>query len=338
MVFILGAKLMRINVSCSKDYPIILERGVIQRLREYISDEHKIMIITDDHVDPLYADIVMNQFTRVYKTVVSNGEVSKSFETYQRCERELLKYNFSRNDIVIALGGGVVGDLSGFVAATYKRGIDFYNIPTTTLSMVDSSIGGKVAINVDDIKNCVGAFYQPKAVFIDMDVLDTLTSRHYYNGLVEALKSGMIYDEKLFELFEEDTLNVEEIIYRSLLVKKNVVEKDEKETGLRKILNFGHTIGHAYESYYHLHDYLHGECVALGMVKITDDVLIRKRLVKILEKMHIDTECDASKDKVFEYIKMDKKADDDKIDIIKVTKIGHCEIIRCQIDDLKEYL
>ena len=156
MVFILGAKLMRINVSCSKDYPIILERGIIQRLREYISDEHKIMIITDNHVDPLYADIVMNQFTRVYKTVVSNGEVSKSFETYEKCERELLKYNFSRNDIVIALGGGVVGDLSGFVAATYKRGIDFYNIPTTTLSMVDSSIGGKVAINVDDIKNCVG--------------------------------------------------------------------------------------------------------------------------------------------------------------------------------------
>lgn len=329
---------MEIEVKCARNYKIVLEKGVIQKLRDYLDDDHRMFIITDDNVPDIYANIVKNQFSNAYIYVVKHGEVSKSFETYETCLRKLLKLNFSRKDMVVALGGGVVGDLAGFVAATYKRGIDFINIPTTTLSQVDSSIGGKVAINVDDIKNCVGSFYQPKMVFIDMNVLKTLPKRHYYNGLVEAVKAGLIYDKTLFELFEQDDLDIEQIIYRSLMVKKAVVEQDEKELGLRKILNFGHTLGHAYESYYHLHDYLHGECVALGMVKIIDNDEIRERLIKILNKFNIDCYCDGDPDEVFKYLCLDKKADHDMIDVIKVDEIGEAKIVKCKIDDLRKYL
>ena len=175
-------------------------------------------------------------------------------------------------------------------------------------------------------------------VFIDMNVLKTLPKRHYYNGLVEAVKAGLIYDKTLFELFEQDDLDIEQIIYRSLMVKKAVVEQDEKELGLRKILNFGHTLGHAYESYYHLHDYLHGECVALGMVKIIDNDEIRERLIKILNKFNIDCYCDGDPDEVFKYLCLDKKADHDMIDVIKVDEIGEAKIVKSKIDDLRKYL
>ncbi len=299
---------MKIHVTCSKEYDIYLEKGLLERLHQYIDGNRKIFILSDDAVPKCHQQTVQQQFPDSYLHIVKHGEGAKSFavledcltqifilsddavpkchqQTVQQqfpdsylhivkhgegaksfavledCLTQMLRQNFSRKDLVIALGGGVIGDLAGFVAATYMRGIDFINIPTTTLSQIDSSIGGKVAINLDGIKNCVGAFYQPKMVLIDPLVLNTLPKRHFYNGLVEAVKAGLIQDEELFTLFERDELDIEQIIYRSLLVKKYVVEQDETEQGLRKILNFGHTIGHAYESYYQLHDYYHGECV-----------------------------------------------------------------------------
>ena len=164
------------------------------------------------------------------------------------------------------VGGGLVGDLSGFVASIYNRGIKFINIPTTTLSMIDSSVGGKVAVNLNDTKNVIGSFYNPEVVIIDPNVLSTLPTRHYYNGLVEALKMGLCLDKDLYNLFKHDIdSNLEDIIKMSILAKKNVVELDPKEENLRKVLNFGHTIGHAIESS-NFNDFYHGEAVACGML------------------------------------------------------------------------
>ena len=184
----------------------------------------------------------------------------------------------------------------------------------------------------------VHSISQPEMVLIDPCIEYFCQKRHFYNGLVEAIKAGLIQDKELFELFEQEELDIEQIIYRSLLVKKYVVEQDETEQGLRKILNFGHTIGHAYESYYHLRDYYHGECVALGMMAILKNPEIKERLSKILERLQIDTTCDAEKDKVFTYLGKDKKADHDRITIVKVEQIGHAELEDIPITDLRTYL
>lgn len=329
---------MRIEVNCSRNYPIIIEKGCLKDVKKYINDNRKILIISDDMVPQAYWESLKLQFKNCDIKIVKHGENAKSFEIYEDCLRTLLKLNYSRRDLIIALGGGVVGDLAGFVAASYKRGMDFINIPTTTLSQIDSSIGGKVAINVDGIKNCVGAFYQPSLVLIDPEVLKTLSKRHYNNGLVEAIKAGLIGDEYLFNLFEEDNLDIEQIIYRSLLVKKAIVEQDEKEEGIRKILNFGHTFGHAYESYYHLHDYYHGECVALGMMVVLDDEEIKKRLASILHKLDISTSCDANRNEILNLLLNDKKANQDMIDLIKVDKIGEAKIVNMPIKALEKYI
>ena len=233
-----------------------------------------------------------------------------------------------RTDLVIALGGGVVGDLAGFAAACYMRGIDFVNIPTTTLAQIDSSIGGKTAINAGGVKNNIGAFWQPRKVLIDLDVLSTLPRRHYINGLAEALKAGLIYDPQLYALFEQENIDdhLEEIIYRSLCMKKDVVEKDEKETGLRKILNFGHTIGHAIEGYYHMEEYLHGECVAMGMLYFIEDDALRQRTIRILERLGLPTDAPYDAEAIYEKLLADKKAGHGHITVVKVKTLGKAEL------------
>lgn len=327
---------MKIEVNSSQGkYDIILKRGILKELGKFCNLNRKVMVITDSGVPEEYLKTVLSQCKDGYSMVVKQGEQSKSFETYESCLRELLKNNFSRKDLLIALGGGVVGDLAGFVASTYMRGIDFINLPTTTLAQIDSSIGGKVAINVDGIKNCVGTFYQPKLVLIDFDVLKTLHKRHYNEGLAEAIKAGLIKDKALFELFEKEDLDIEKIICLSLAVKKYYVEKDEKELHERKILNFGHTFGHAYESYGKLKDYLHGECVAMGMMRILEDEEIRERLKKILIKLEIPYTNAYDEEEVLKYVFKDKKTYGSKISVIKVNKIGQAFIEEAEINDLR---
>ena len=255
-------------------------------------------------------------------------------------DERTLKERFSRKDLIVALGGGVIGDLSGFVAATYMRGIEFINIPTTTLSQIDSSIGGKVAINLDGIKNCVGAFWQPKMVLIDPDVLATLPQRHINNGLAEALKAGLIRDESLFELFETDDPmeHIEKILYKSLMMKKKVVEIDEREIGVRRILNFGHTIGHGIESYYHLHDVYHGEAVALGMMKMIKDETIRERLHPIYQRLNLKEDIDYDRQQVYDFITKDKKIDGGTLTIVLLRKIGEAYLKDIPTEKIKEYL
>lgn len=324
---------------------VIIERKSHLHLKDYIDFNCKVFVISDTQIPHSLKKEVMDQLENAVLIEVAEGEVSKSFETYQMLLEKLLSLDFSRKDMVLALGGGVIGDLAGFVAGTYKRGCRFVSIPTTTLSQIDSSIGGKVAINLNGIKNCVGCFYHPETVIVDVDTLKTLSKRHFYNGLVEALKAGCIQDPVIFDLFKEhieeidvESPYLEEIIERSLLMKKRVVEEDEKEQHIRKILNFGHTIGHAIESLYHLHDYYHGECVANGMVMIEDNEQIRNDLITILKKMNIPFVTSLDEEACIRFIKNDKKAKGNEIDVVKVNELGKAVIERIRIDELRPYI
>ena len=234
----------------SNSYNIYMERGGIKRAGEYLNLNRKVLVVTDSGVPIEYAKAVEAQCKEPTLCVIPQGEASKCLEQWSHLLRVITEKGFTRSDCVVAVGGGVVGDLSGFVAAAYMRGIDFYNIPTTVLSQVDSSIGGKVAIDFEGYKNIVGAFHQPKAVIVDPDTLKTLPQRQITNGLIEALKMSMTFDAEIFSLFENGEIgeNIDKIIEGSLGMKKAVVEQDEKEAGLRKVLNFGHTVGHAIES------------------------------------------------------------------------------------------
>lgn len=323
---------------------VIIQKGCHTRLKDYLSHTGKVMVISDENIPNSLKETVINQFENPILAEVPQGEKAKSLEVYTELLSKLLEKGFSRKDLVIALGGGVVGDLAGFVAATYKRGCRFVSIPTTTLAQIDSSIGGKVAINMNGIKNCVGAFYHPEIVFVDTDPLKTLDTRHFYNGLVEAVKAGCIADAELFDIFKNhadkitaDSEYLEQIITRSLLVKRDVVQKDEKEQNLRKILNYGHTIGHAMESLYNLESYLHGECVANGMVKICEDETIRNDLTAIFTKMQIPLIDDLDREKCIEFIKNDKKASGSTVDLVKVDRIGAAYIEKTEIESLRRY-
>ena len=229
----------------------------------------------------------------------------------------------------------MTGDLAGFVASTYMRGIDFYNIPTTILSQVDSSVGGKVAIDMGSYKNIVGSFYQPKGVLIDPDVLSTLSIRQQHNGLVEALKMGLILDENLVCEFEKEQLDIEAIITRSIDLKRQVVQEDEKENSLRKILNFGHTIGHAIEGAYGLDTYYQGECVAMGMLFFIEDKELKNRVLKIYDKLSLPAVPDYDVDTLMEFISHDKKGTQNVISVISVAKAGSYSIEEMNYEQIR---
>ncbi|MGX8833373.1 3-dehydroquinate synthase [Amedibacillus sp. YH-ame6] len=332
---------MKLHIDLKENgYDIILEHGALHHVSDYVNLERKVMIITDSGVPTQYAKILSEQCRESYIHIVEQGEDSKSFEVYKEICEDMLSHKFSRKDCVIALGGGVVGDLSGFVASSYMRGIDFIQIPTTTLSQIDSSIGGKVAINLHEVKNIIGAFYQPKLVIVDADTLQTLPKRHYINGLIEAIKAGLIYDKELFELFETGDIyqDLDNIIYKALCVKKDVVEKDEKEQHLRKILNFGHTIGHAIESYYHLSDYLHGECVAMGMLYFIDDKDLKQRVLALYDKLGICKDAPYDEQQVYETLCSDKKAGNDSVTLVRVKELGSAQLVETPLTQVREIL
>jgi 3-dehydroquinate synthase len=251
----------------------------------------------------------------------------------------MINNNFTRSDAIIALGGGVVGDLSGFISSTYMRGITFYNIPTTLLSQVDSSIGGKTAIDFNKIKNIIGTFYQPSKVLIDPNTLKTLSKRQLHSGLVEAIKMSLTNDASLFELIKNSNDifdDINEIIYKSLLIKKDIVEKDEKESNLRRVLNFGHTIGHAFESQ-NFPSLLHGECVGLGMLYFCDHS-VKQQLIEVLKKYNLPTNIDYIKDEIVSLIEHDKKATSNGVNIVFVKNIGEYELTKLTIKEIQDIL
>lgn len=332
---------MVLRLNLEKDsYDIIVERGALNKLSEYLSLERKVLIVTDDGVPEGYSALALAQAKEGYIYKIKQGEGSKCFDNYRAILSFMVEKSFTRTDCVVAVGGGVVGDLAGFVASSYMRGIDFYNVPTTLLSQLDSSIGGKVAIDLDGVKNIVGAFYQPKKVIIDPNTLSTLDKRQLNAGLCEGIKMAATSDKELFELIEKSNdldRDLEQIIVRALNIKKDVVEKDPHEKGLRRVLNFGHTIGHAIESECKLSELLHGECVALGMLPMSSEN-VRKRLIPVLKKYSLPTEIKIDKDRLISYIQRDKKARGDSITVVFVNEIGTFEMKDMKITELQKYI
>ena len=315
-------------------YDILVERGILNRAGEILNLKRRVLVVTDSGVPEIYAKTVAEQCKEPIICTVESGEGSKSLETFGILLQKMLDNNFSRKDCVVAVGGGVVGDLSGYAAASYMRGIDFYNIPTTLLSQIDSSIGGKTAINLGNVKNIVGAFYQPKKVLIDPDVLSTLPERQILNGLAEAIKMALTSDRELFDILEKEDIKekIDEIIIRSLNIKKNVVEQDEKESGLRKILNFGHTIGHGIETSSELY---HGECVALGLIPMCDEK-IRTRVIEVLKKCNLYNLINFDWNKITEAAFHDKKADGEFVTVTTVPKVGSFELKTMKCNEVIE--
>ncbi|MBQ9746370.1 MAG: 3-dehydroquinate synthase [Clostridia bacterium] len=324
----------------ASSYDIELCRGALARVGELLNLKRKVLVVTDSGVPEEYARTVAFAAKEARIVVIPQGEESKSFEKLQLLLAEMLDAGFTRKDAVVAVGGGVVGDLSGFAASMYMRGIDFYNIPTTLLSQVDSSIGGKTAVDFHGYKNVIGAFYQPKKVIIDPDVLATLDKRQVAAGMAEAIKMSLTSDAEMFAMLEkaEDIYaDIDTVIEKALRIKKYVVECDEKEAGLRKILNFGHTVGHGIETQ-QAGTLYHGECVALGMLPMCSEE-VRARLVPVLKKAGLPTElklCGDDLREVMTAVSHDKKSAVGGIDAVLVHEAGNFEIKKLTLPEIEE--
>lgn len=306
-----------------QSYDIVLKNGALHEAGQELALGRRVLIMTDSGVPEEYAKTVAAQCAQAKIVTVPQGEASKCFEQYMRLLEELLDAEFTRKDCVVAVGGGVVGDLGAFTASTYMRGIDFYNIPTTLLSQVDSSIGGKTGIDFKGLKNVVGSFYQPKKVLIDPETLKTLSRRQLMAGLAEAIKMAASCDAALFALIENSEKleeDLPEIIRRSLCIKRDIVQRDPKENGVRKALNFGHTIGHAIESF-NKGRLLHGECVALGMLPMCAPP-VRARLEKTLKKYALPVEIEQNAEELLPYLLHDKKRQGERVTAVLVEDMG----------------
>ena len=328
----------RVNLGADS-YDIIIEHGAINKFADLTNINGKVLIVTDSGVPKEYSECIASQFDESYIYTVPEGEASKNLDEFGKILSYMLEKNFTRKDSVIACGGGVPGDLAGFVSACFMRGIDFYNFPTTVLSQVDSSIGGKTAVDLDGIKNIVGAFHQPKTVIIDPDVLKSLPSRQISNGLAEAVKMSLTSNSDLFEMFEKADImeNIDEILFKSIEIKRKVVEQDVKEAGLRMILNFGHTIGHGIESEEGLHGLYHGECVALGMIPMCSDS-VRSRLIPVLKKLNLQTEISINPEKVISAIVHDKKMRNNVVNTVTVNDVGTFEMKKMTVGEIEQKL
>ncbi len=317
---------------------IILAPGALKQVGQLLDLNRKVLIVTDSGVPARYSREVADQCREPFLITLPRGEASKSLQEFGRLLEILIQASFTRQDCVIAVGGGVVGDLSGFVASCYLRGIDFYNLPTTLLAQVDSSLGGKTAVDWQEVKNVVGSFYQPKKIVIDPEVLLTLPRRQLAAGLAESIKMALTSSKELFLLLENSQNlqdDLPEIIRQSLLIKKAVVEKDPKESGLRRILNFGHTFGHALESFSGGR-LLHGESVALGMLPLCSEKAAQ-RLRPLLEKYNLPTYSAASFEQLWPYLGHDKKSQGDKIILVYVEEIGQCLFREVPFSALNHY-
>ena len=331
----------------SKTYPVIVGDDCLTTLADFIQNQlqpiSRIWIITDKNVAPLYLENVKNQlepyFSNILVTVVPGGEHAKTFSVFEQCHEDGLKANINRKSLILALGGGAVGDLAGFVAATYMRGIRFIGIPTTLLAH-DSAVGGKVAINHKLGKNMIGAFHQPEAVFYDTKFLHSLPEKEWRSGFAEAIKHALIQDGSFYEWMLEnvtrlDNINSDKLTYiitKGISIKAAVVKQDERETGIREILNFGHTLGHRIENNLGYGKITHGEAVMIGMVfalklsiekcGLTFDLNRFETWVKQLGYELSITRCNIQIQKLIESIKKDKKTTGKEVTFVLLKQIG----------------
>ena len=343
-----------VKVTASKEYNVHIGSGFLDTVGEKIKDIKKpcrVVLVSDDTVFSLYGERVKKSLEKaeykVCKFVFSHGEEAKSLENFGKIQEFCAENSITRTDLFIALGGGVTGDLTGFAASCYLRGVDFVQIPTTVLSMVDSSVGGKTAINLNAGKNLCGAFYQPIAVFADCETLKTLPDETFNEGCAEIIKYGMILDGEFLTFLQNNDVrsNIEYVIQRCVEIKRDVVDRDEFENGERKLLNFGHTIGHAIEKCSNL-KISHGNAVAIGMVIATKgafalgltDKDYAELLLPILEKNGLPTNCDFTADELYKVSLTDKKRSSDMISLIIPEKYGLCKIQKITVEQLKDFI
>lgn len=338
-----------INVNLSENsYEILIKENILNDISNKLKSVYegkRLAVITDENVYSIYGlklkeELRLGGFETFF-IVITPGESSKSLETLSYIYNKLVEYNITRTDMIIAFGGGVVGDVAGFAASTYLRGVPYVQVPTTLLSQVDSSIGGKVAVNLAVGKNLVGSFYQPSLVLIDPTVLDTLPDRFVKDGMAEVIKYACIEDEEFFEFLSN--LNItslskyyKDIIYKCCNIKRLYVEEDEKDTDIRMKLNFGHTLGHAVEKYYEYSRYTHGEAVAIGMYNITLSSEesgytyegTSDRIKNILIRFGLEYEMpDVDQEALDIIIKSDKKNFSSRLNLIYLKKIGEANIV-----------
>lgn len=332
-------------------YPLVIEKGLLARLgeavRAYLRPACRIGLVTDQHVADLYLETARTQLEeagfQVFPIVVAPGEESKSLRKLTAIWEGLLAKGFTRSDAILAVGGGVVGDLAGFAAATFLRGLSLIQVPTTLLAQVDSSVGGKVAVDLTEGKNLVGAFYHPKAVLMDPDVLETLSSGHFSAGLAEVIKYGLIQDADFFRQLEQQTSRsaimaaIEAILARCCELKRDLVALDERDQGQRMLLNFGHTIGHAIEAYYGYQNYTHGQAVAIGMVYISawaeakgySPHGLTERIRQVLLDHDLPVELAQEEDlpQILPLIRRDKKNLGQSLHVVVVKAVGEAHLL-----------
>ncbi len=345
----------KLKVNTGRKYDIIIDRGIIDHCGEYIksvSSPTRVAVITDSNVHALYSQGVIASLKQsgfiVSEFVFKAGETSKNFRTIEAMYSHLADNNVTRKDMILALGGGVTGDMAGFVAATYLRGIEFIQVPTSLLAQVDSSVGGKTGYDIKQGKNLVGAFWQPSLVLIDPDTLNTLPQRYINDGMAEVIKYGCIKSLGLFRLLKKgmDQLDIENIIFRCVYIKRDIVQNDEKESGERKLLNFGHTIGHALEKIYEYKKLSHGEAVAIGMVMMSraseaEGVSSKGTAAKIAElcrTYNLPTYDEASLRDIAFASQSDKKTSGRDIDIVILNSIGKARVKKISQRDFQHYL
>ncbi len=347
--------MQKIHVNASRQYDILLDQHLLEQSGELIRRVTKAaaaVIVTDDHVDPLYRETVEVSMRRAGFTVsvfvIPHGETSKSHDILLKLYEFLAEHAITRKDILVALGGGVVGDLTGYCAATYLRGIEFIQIPTTLLAQIDSSVGGKTAVNIAAGKNLIGSFWQPSLVICSLDTLDTLSDEIFADGLAEAIKYGCIWDQDLFRLIAEEDIktHLAKIIYTCIDIKRQVVEADEFDHGTRMLLNFGHTLGHAIERHFHYETYTHGCGVAIGMATLTalsEEYGLTasgttEALRSCLRKHHLPVETPMTPQEYYDGCVHDKKRAENRISLVLLKEIGKAYPYQISVDDLLGFL
>ena len=304
-------------------YDITIGTGILCDAGRLFALDRKVLVVTDEGVPSEYSQAILDQCPDGSLLVIEQGEAAKSLSTLETILSALQERGFTRRDAIVAVGGGVVGDISGFAAACYQRGIDYYNVPTTLLSQVDSSVGGKTAVNFNGIKNLVGAFHHPSGVLIDSAVLETLPPRLFSEGLAEVIKMAATCSEPLFRQLEQATdlkPILPDIIARALQIKLNIVSRDPSEQGLRAVLNFGHTIGHAVESAAG-GTFYHGEAVAVGML-YTSQGEAKQRIKHMLQKYSLPVSDPYPADQLLRFALSDKKRSATTTRIVTVSTIG----------------
>lgn len=329
---------------------IYIDAGLLGRAGKTILDvfsPSRVHIVTDSTVAPLYLEALAQQFTLpVSSTVIPAGEEHKRLSTVENIYHDLLAAGMTRKDLIIALGGGVVGDITGFAAATFLRGVSLCQIPTTLLAQVDSSVGGKTGVDLAEGKNLVGAFYQPRLVLIDPEVLRTLPDTTFADGMAEVVKYGYIANPAILEMVSQPDYkaHIGDVIYECVKIKRDVVAIDEHDTGLRMILNFGHTVGHAAEKLGNYTELTHGQAVAIGMVAamrlsaLRGDADLSAPLIALLQQLGLPTELTHDREAIFHALLSDKKKFGSTVNFILVREPGRAEITPIEAETLHEYI